>query len=95
MGGHYYISEIARKNLLNQILNENYKYIISLIGTKKETKEEIEGGYKLFKDYDGKKIKEYADLEAEKNNMNLTKIKVYSLEFKLSEELPHNFSVKK
>jgi len=80
MGSRAYLIQNERERLLGLILNDDYKYLVELSGTNKETKKPVRGAYQLFKELDEEKIRAYADTAATENNIELSKIEVWILE---------------
>jgi len=87
MGSTFYIAQQERERILSRILNEDYKYIVALVGTDKETNKPMRGGYQLFKELDEKKIRNYATATATENKVQLSRIEVWALESGLLKEL--------
>ena len=90
MGSAYHRMREGRERALGNILNEGYKYLVVLVGTRKETNEPARGAYQLFKELDEPAIQEYARTTSEENGVTLEKIEIFSLEAKLLQELKPN-----
>lgn len=68
---------------MRNVISGEYKYLVAIVGTKKETGKLVKGGYELFKELDEPALRNYATSSATENDIILTHVEVYSLETKL------------
>lgn len=87
MGSAYYRMREGREGAFRQFINEDYKYLVALVGVDNGTGKPARGAFDLFKELDEKAIRAYALTTAKENDVKLVKIEVWSLEAKLLQEL--------
>ncbi len=90
MGSAQYHRRDGREGALKNILNDGYKYLVVLVGTRKETNQPARGAYQLFQELDEPAMQEYARTTSAENGVTLEKIEIFSLEAKLLKELKPN-----
>lgn len=84
MGSQGYFIAKGRESTLRRIIKEDYKFVVGLVS---DNSVEIEGGYGLFKELNKKEIREYAAEQSKIYNIKIKKIRIYSLENKIVDQL--------
>ena len=89
MGSGWYHAREARERLLGDIVSGEYKYIVTIVGTKKETGKLVEKGHQLFKELNEPALRDYATSTSAENDVQLVRIRIWSLEAKVYQELEY------
>ena len=87
MGSAYFRMRKGKERALSLILNKDYKYLVTIVGTKLDENKQVRGAYQLFKELDEEAIRKYASETSTENGVKLEKIEIFSLEAKLLLEL--------